>query len=81
MAVVAIRRAEYTFGAAHLVAVEVPDGKVEIYRSDLTDGLEMFQGYLSDPRIPAVWRIRAVEALVAASYHPFRGPKPAGWYR
>lgn len=67
MAVVAVRRAEYSFGAAHLVAVEVSDGAVEIYRPDET-GLEMWQGYVNDARLPAVWRIGAIEALARAPY-------------
>lgn len=63
MAVYAVRRAEFAIEDQLLVAVEVSDGKVEIYRVDQT-GLEMWAGYVSNPSIPAQVRMRAVEALV-----------------
>lgn len=63
MAVYAIRRAEFAIEDQLLVAVEVSDGKVELYQVDPADGIEMWAGYVSNPSIPAVARIRAVEAL------------------
>lgn len=66
-----VRRAEFERGGRPAVAVEVSDGRVEIYA--VVDGLEMFAGYASDARIPAPVRMGAIEALVEAPWFPGEG--------
>lgn len=63
MAVYLVRRAEFSIEDQQLVAIEVSDGKIELYQVDPADGIEMWAGYISNPSIPAAARIGAVEAL------------------
>jgi hypothetical protein len=63
VAVRATLRAEFSIGDLSMVAIEVSDGSVEIYCVDPADGIEMFQGYVSDPCLPLSTRRRALLEL------------------
>ena len=48
----------YELRYLEIVLMEAPDRRLEFYQIDPADGLEMFQGYLNDPKCP-----RRVEML------------------
>lgn len=60
--VVATRQAEFLHDGFSMVAVEISSGQIELYRVD-ADGIEMFYGYLTDPRVSGAARLAACEAL------------------
>ncbi len=77
VAVRAILRAEFTIGDLSMVAIEVSDGSVEIYCVDPADGIEMFQGYVSDPLLCVSTRRRALAELNAVRTQYLLFPRKA----
>lgn len=57
------KQAYFTFRADKWTAIEVTSGAIELYRIDPADGIEMFQGYIQDLKIPGALRLRATQAL------------------
>ncbi len=61
--VVMVKRAEFYYDNGRFVTIEVSSGAIEIYKVDPVDGIEMFQGYITDLNIPGSLRARATNAL------------------
>jgi hypothetical protein len=59
------RRAEFKLGDRDFVVIQLNTGKVEIYWVDPSDGIEMFQGYADERRVPAPYPI--ANSLVVAA--------------